>query len=93
LLFNHLEKTNENRSMVVAQYLWTSFVIFGSVCGLKELDLKKIAFFFLGGARGAGGQGSLSIMDKSLDQNKCPHVSNMWHFLCGERPWMDQHPH
>jgi len=43
--------------MVVAQYLWTSFVIFGGVFGLKELDLKKNAFFFLGGARGAGDWG------------------------------------
>jgi hypothetical protein len=55
MFLNYLERTSENRSMVVAQYLWTSFVIFGGVFGLEELDLTKIAFFIFGWGKGDGG--------------------------------------
>jgi hypothetical protein len=80
MFLNYLERTSENRSMVVAQYLWTSFVIFGGVFGLEELDLTKIAFFIFGWGKGDGGLGSLSIRDKSLGQNRYSHASNMWPF-------------
>jgi len=79
--------------MVVAQYLWTSFVILGGVFGLEELDLRKFVFCFFGWGKGCEELGSLSIMDKSLDENGYSHASNMPPFCCGERSWMNQHPH
>lgn len=79
--------------MVVAQYLWTSFVILGGVFGLEELDLRKFVLCFFGWGKGCEELGSLSIMDKSLDENGYSHASNMSPFCCGERSWMNQHPH